>query len=255
MKKIILTLAGFGFLFFDCLGQEIEWQNTIGGDSLDEPRSIQQTADGGYILCGFSLSNSSGDKMENCIGNWDYWMVKTDAFGNIQWENTIGGNGWDWPYSIQQTTDGGYILGGFSDSNISGDKTENSNGGYDYWIVKTDSAGNIQWQNTIGGSGYDFLYSIQQTTDGGYILGGFSNSNISGDKTENSNGDKDYWIVKTDAIGNIQWQNTIGGSNRDELLSIQQTDDGGYILGGTSWSNISGDKTENNWDTMQFYYD
>jgi hypothetical protein len=88
----------------------------------------------------------------------------------------------------------------------------------------------IEWQNTIGGSNMDFLYSIQQTTDGGYILGGYSSSNISGDKTENSHGGHDYWIVKIDAVGNIQWQKTIGGSDTDYLRSLQQTTDGGYIL-------------------------
>ncbi len=224
----------------------ILWQNTIGGDSGDDLYSIQQTADGGYILGGSSLSTISGDKTEGWIGWYDYWIVKTDAAGNIQWQNTIGGSLSDELYYIRQTADGGYILGGKSNSSISSDKTENNNGGYDYWIIKTDAAGNIQWQNTIGGSGDDALQSIQQTTDGGYILGGWSNSNISGDKTESTNGGIDYWIIKTDAIGNIQWQNTIGGSGFDVLLSIQQTTDGGYILGGYSGSNISGDKTENN---------
>src|ERR1041384_3081915 len=95
--------------------------------------------------------------------------------------------------SIQQTIDGGYILGGSSTSFISGDKTENSNGGNDYWVVKIDSTGHIQWQNTIGGNGEDILNSVQQTSDGGYILGGYSDSNISGDKTENSMGHTDYW--------------------------------------------------------------
>ncbi|HNU34943.1 MAG TPA: hypothetical protein PKN75_15255, partial [Bacteroidia bacterium] len=226
--------------------QEIEWQNTIGGDSLDELYYIQQTVDGGYILGGSSSSNISGDKTENGNGNKDYWIVKTDSAGDIQWQNTIGGNGEDLLCSIQQTIDGGYILGGTSGSGISGDKTENSIGLNDYWIVKTDTVGNIQWQNTIGGSSGDVLNAIQQTNDGGYILGGTSGSDISGDKTENSiNNSSDYWIVKTDSSGNIQWQNTIGGGNYDYLNSIQQTIDGGYILGGTSGSGISGDKTEN----------
>ncbi|MEO5572207.1 MAG: T9SS type A sorting domain-containing protein [Bacteroidia bacterium] len=126
----------------------------------------------------------------------DIWIVKTDASGNIQWQNTIGGSAPDDLYSIQQTADGGYILGGSSWSNISGDKTENSNGGNDYWIVKTDTTGNILWQNAIGGSDHDILWSVQQTTDEGYILGGYSRSNISGDKTENCNGSEDYWIMK-----------------------------------------------------------
>jgi hypothetical protein len=245
-------LAGYSFSMgvnywivkTDTLGN-IQWQNTIGGSGEDFLFSIKQTIDGGYILGGYSDSNISGDKSENSQGSFDYWIVKTDASGNIQWQNTIGGSGVDVLLSIEQTIDGGYILGGYSNSNISGDKTENTQGSTDYWIVKTDNSGNIQWQNTIGGSGDDVLFSIQQTTDEGYILGGRSNSNISGDKTENSQGSYDYWIIKTDASGNIQWQNNIGGSAADELSSIRQTNDGGYILGGTSQSNISGDKAEN----------
>ena len=222
-----------------------EWQNTIGGNTEDWLYCIQQTADSGYILGGSSRSTISGDKTENCIGNFDYWIVKTDASGNIQWENTIGGNDLDMLWSVQQTTEEEYIIGGYSLSDISGDKYENSIGLSDYWIVKIDSLGNLKWQNTIGGNSFDELYSIQQTADGGYILGGSSRSNISGDKTENCIGWSDFWTVKTDSSGNIQWQNTIGGNSYDELYSIQQTNDNGYIFGGRSASNISGDKTEN----------
>ncbi len=222
----------------------IQWQNTIGGIHLDELYSARQTTDGGYILAGRSQSDISGDKTENCLGDWDYWIVKTDATGNIQWQNTIGGSLIDEMYSVKQTVDGGYILGGSSRSHISGDKTEDTNGWLDYWLLKTDATGNIQWQNSIGGGFDDELYSIQQTADGGYILGGSSVSDISGDKTENSIGGTDYWIVKTDAIGNILWQNTIGGLSFDVLQSVYQTADGGYILGGYSESDISGDKTE-----------
>lgn len=124
----------------------------------------------------------------------------------IEWQKTIGGSINDELYSVQQTTDGGFILGGYSNSNISGDKTENNRGGYDYWIVKVNKSGIIQWQKTIGGSSDDILYSLNQSTDGGYILGGASGSGISGEKSESSIGGKDYWIVKIDSIGNIQWQ-------------------------------------------------
>ncbi|MFN4255571.1 MAG: T9SS type A sorting domain-containing protein [Saprospiraceae bacterium] len=222
----------------------IAWQNTVGGSGWEQLYCIQPTSDGGYILGGHSYSNISGDKTENSMGSVDYWVVKLDASGNVQWENTIGGNDDDVLYSVQQTADGGYILGGESRSDASGDKTENSMN-FDYWVVKLNAAGSIQWQNTIGGSGADYLYSVQQTADGGYILGGSSFSNASGDKTENNVGGSDYWIVKIDAVGNIQWQNTIGGSLYEGLSSIRQTSDGGYIIGGTSNSNISGDKTEN----------
>ncbi|MFN0173996.1 MAG: T9SS type A sorting domain-containing protein [Saprospiraceae bacterium] len=247
MKKIFSFLAATLCALTPLFAQApaIEWQNTIGGNDADFLFSLQQTADGGYILSGSSTSNISGDKTENCLGNWDYWVVKLDATGSILWQNTIGGIGLDRLESIQQTLDGGYILGGYSTSNISGDKTENSQGYEDYWVVKLDALGGIQWQNSIGGSNGDQLIDLQQTSDGGYILGGHSQSNISGDKTENGLGEDDFWVVKLDATGTIQWQNTISGNKSDRLYSIQQTVDGGYILGGASLSNISSDKTEN----------
>jgi hypothetical protein len=236
----------------DSLGN-IQWQSTIGGSAMDDLSSIEQTIDGGYILGGNSLSNISGDKTENNIGSFDYWIVKTDSLGNIQWQNTIGGFDYDLLYAIKQTSDGGYILGGESISNISGDKSENCIGGIDYWIVKTSSSGVIQWQNTIGGFGAEKLYSIEQTTDGGYILGGSSDSDVSGDKTEDSKGGSDYWIVKIDLFGNIQWQKNIGGSGADERISIKQSNDQGYIIVGNSWSDISGDKTENSKGSSDYW--
>ena len=257
MKKHFLVLSILSLSFVNSFGQYlIQWQNTIGGGDSDWLFSIQQTTDEGFILCGWSISNISGDKTENSQGVDDYWIVKLDAVGNIEWQNTIGGSGLERYPSIQQTSDEGYILGGWSDSDMSGDKTENSQGGQDYWVVKLDSIGNIQWQNTIGGSSDDILYSIKQTLDEGYILGGWSRSDSMGDKTENSQGDHDYWVIKLDALGNIQWQNTIGGSTVDYLLSAYETPDNGYVLGGYSASNISGDKTENslgNMGTMDYW--
>ncbi|MBK7887443.1 MAG: T9SS type A sorting domain-containing protein [Bacteroidetes bacterium] len=235
------------------LAQEIQWQNTIGGSKIDGMFSVQKTNDGGFILGGHSDSNISGDKTENSFGYWDYWIVKTDSLGNIWWQNTIGGSAGDVLNSVQQTSDGGYILGGYSYSSIGGDKSENSLGVCDYWVLKTDSVGNIQWQNTIGGSNWDVLFTVQETVDGGFILGGESTSNISGDKSENSLGLKDYWVVKIDSVGNILWQNTIGGNDNDILTSIQQTTDGGYILGGYSISDISGDKTENSFGIWDYW--
>ncbi|MBL0071316.1 MAG: T9SS C-terminal target domain-containing protein [Bacteroidetes bacterium] len=244
MRKALLILTLLP-LTFRINAQEIEWQNTIGGSLTDFLYNVKACVDGGYICGGSSESNISGDKSQNAIGEADYWIVKLDSSGNIQWQKTIGGNGIDNISTILQTGDGGFVCGGWSDSNISGDKTENSQGGSDYWIVKLDMNGIIQWQNTIGGKGLDFLNSLEQTSDGGYICGGSSNSGISGDKSENTNGLDDYWIVKIDSLGNIQWENTVGGLMVDRLNAIQQTFDGGYICGGTSESDISGDKLEN----------
>ena len=236
----------------DSIGN-IQWENTIGGTLVDQFNSISQTSDNGFILGGWSNSGISGDKTENSNGNYDFWIVKIDSIGNIQWQNTIGGSAAEDLRTIEQTIDGGYIIGGTSISGISGDKTEGSLGYEDYWIVKIDSIGNIQWENTIGGSYPDLLYVVRQTVDGGYIVGGASQSGISGDKTENSMGIFDYWVVKTDSVGNIEWQQTIGGSNSDYLYNVLQTTDGGYILAGSSMSNITGDKTENSWGAFDYW--
>ena len=187
-KTLFLTSVLSIFFIAKVFSQapEIEWQNTIGGNNNDYLQSIQQTTDGGYILGGFSYSDSSGDKTEALLGNDDYWVVKLNRASDIEWQNTIGGSSYDELYSVRQTSDGGYILGGRSYSGISGDKTEASSGGWDYWAVKLNSTGDIEWQNAIGGSGDDNLWSAEQTTDGGYILGGYSTSGISGDKTEAS---------------------------------------------------------------------
>src|SRR5262245_13796020 len=144
-------------------------------------------------------------------------------------------------------------MGGYSLSGIGGDKTQNSRGANDYWMVKTDSLGNKQWDKRFGGDSDDRCISMQQTTDGGYILGGFSLSGISGDKTQAILDTSpvsyfcDFWIVKVDALGIKQWDKKFGGLNsEDEFGNVTQTSDGGFLIAGTSYSSISGDKSENN---------
>jgi type IX secretion system substrate protein len=227
------------------LSGNIIWQKTIGGSSYDSFSTMALTHDGGCILGGYSDSNISGNKTENSKGGFDFWIVKLDSSGDIVWDKTIGGSGTDVLNSIVQTLDNGFLLSGRSSSDISGDKTENSEGESDFWIVKLASNGTIEWQNTIGGNDIDQAYSANQTSDGGYIIGGFSRSTISGDKTENGQGNFDCWLVKINNVGIIEWQNTIGGSEIDGITSVMQSSDGSYILGGNSQSNISGDKSEN----------
>lgn len=225
----------------------IEWQKSFGGSDYDETYSIQQTTDGGYIVAGYSKSNDGDVTGHHGSFYSDYWIVKLDNTGNIQWQKSLGGSISDWVYSIQQTTDGGYIVAGSSNSN-NGDVTGN-HGGYDYWVVKLYSTGNIEWQKSLGGSDDEWAESIQQTTDGGYIVAGYTNSN-DGDVTGNHGGyGYDYWIVKLDNSGNIEWEKSLGGSGNDYANSIQQTTDGGYIVAGFSDSN-DGDVTGNHghWD-------
>ena len=222
----------------------IEWQNSLRTNKNDMCTSLHFTDDGGYIVGGFSSGGVNGDKTTASKGLDDFWILKLDAFGNISWQKTIGGSSTDMLVTIRQTTDGGFIVGGSSISNASADKTENSNGAYDYWIMKLTSTGSITWQNTIGGSDMDALSDVIQTSDGGYLIGGYSSSGISGDKSEANLGSDDYWVVKLDPSGNISWQNTIGGSGRDVLTGLHQNYDGGYIISGYTPTGISGDKTE-----------
>lgn len=233
----------FWIIKLDTAGN-IVWQNTIGGSDEDVLTCVEQTSDHGYIIGGDSYSGISGDKTEASRGNSDYWVLKLDSLGNIQWQKTLGGTNYETLAAVHQTLDGGYILGGHSNSGQTGDKTESSQGSIDYWIVKLGAAGNIQWQNTIGGNDLDRLGSVALTMDGGYIIGGFSMSGVSGDKTDPNNGSNDYWPVKLDSAGNIEWQHGMGGSGSDVITSISQTMDGGYMVGGHSSSGVSGNKTE-----------
>lgn len=223
----------------------IQWDKTIGGNDNEFCSGVELTNDGGVILSGFSISNISGEKTENIRGGFDYWIVKLDNEGNIQWDKTIGGNDGDFGRGIKQTSDGGYVISGISNSNMSGEKTENGRGFFDYWVVKLDKTGNFIKDKTIGGNGDDTeVWSLEKTSDGGYIFGGTSNSNISGEKTEDSRGGYDYWVVKLDNEFNIQWDKTLGGSSYDALYSLKEIQNNQFVVAGLSWSDVSGDKTE-----------
>lgn len=231
---------------------KLDWQKSLGGSGFDLLQSIKGTQDGGFILAGTSSSNQGLDKLSDSKGLSDFWVVKLDAKGQEQWQQTIGGSGQEDLLTVIPTRDGGYLLGGSSSSAktvISATttlktqstakedltlKTESTRGSMDYWIVKLDSKGNVAWQKTYGGRYSDLLRSLEQTKDGGFILGGYSNSPQSGDKTAASIGIGDYWIIKTDELGAIEWQNTYGGSGDNQLYVIHQTEDEGYIVGGNT---------------------
>lgn len=221
----------------------IQWAKCLGGTSDDTAAGIQQTTDGGYIVIGSTLSNN-GDVSGN-NGNWDYWVVKLDNLGLIQWQKCLGGTGEDIGYSIQQTADSGYVVAGFTKSNNGDVSGNNAVGIPDYWVVKLNVTGSIQWQKCLGGTGDDKAYSIRQTADSGYAVAGYTRSN-DGDVTGNhAVGLQDYWIVKLNNSGIIQWQKCLGGTNDDWARSTKQTTDGGYIVAGWSKSN-NGDVTGNN---------
>ena len=219
MEKVITLLAAI-FVFSLCNPAKatldappVVWEKTFGGSSRDEGWSVQQTTDGGFVIAGGTSSFGAGGD--------DVYLIKTDSEGNLLWEKTFGGSSWDSAHSVQQTTDGGFIIAGYTGSFGAGND--------DVYLIKTDPNGEMLWQNTFGGSKWDYGYSVQQTTDGGFIIAGDTSSFSAWPYS-------DVYLIKTDSVGNMQWQKTFGGSHFDFGWSVQQTADGGYIIAGDTKS-------------------
>jgi hypothetical protein len=194
----------------------VQWNKTI---DLGEASSIIQSSDGGYVVAGWTESFGAGDG--------DIFVVKLDSSGNVQWTKTMGGSSNDGAVSIIQSSDGGYVVAGYTYSFGAG--------GWDIYVVKLDSGGNIVWTKTIGGSNLDVAYSIIQSSDGGYI--------VAGETWSFGAGGSDIYVVKLDSGGNVQWAKTIGGSNNDgsvsffyAAVSITQSSDGSYVVAGSTQS-------------------
>ncbi|MFZ8826290.1 MAG: T9SS type A sorting domain-containing protein [Candidatus Caldipriscus sp.] len=262
VRGLILALLSVSLVAFFTQyahAQVVRFAKIYGGTGSVMASPVQQTSDGGYIVAGWTFSFGAG--------YWDIILIKTDANGDIQWAKTYGGTDHDFAFSVQQTSDGGYIVAGLT--------TSFGAGGEDIFLIKTDAFGNVQWAKTYGGTDNDRAYSVQQTSDGGYIMvgrpvaggiGGYSlliktdaNGNLEWAKIyegveatsvrQTSDGGyivagytayfgagvSDIILIKTDANGNIQWAKTYGqASSNDEASSVQQTSDGGYILAGAT---------------------
>lgn len=242
----------FWVVKIDQLGNK-QWDKRFGGYSDDgDLYSLIQTTDGGYLLNGSSGSDIGGDKTQNCRGGADYWIVKIDASGNKEWDRRYGGLGDDINTTVKITPDGGYILAGYTWSPQGGDVSQPARGGVDYWVVKTDSAGNKQWDARFGGTDENFLAGLVPTNDGGYLLGGFSNSDSGGDKTQDNTvpNNANYWVVKIDSAGNKLWDKTFGSNSTDYFTALIKTADGGFLLGGYSYGTVGYDKTSPDCDSV-----
>ena len=188
------------------------WNRTFGGTDTDWGNCIQQTTDGGYILTGFTKSFGAGD--------YDVWLIKTNNTGNMMWNRTFGGTAGDFGLCVQQTADNGYIITGYTYSFGAGD--------VNVWLIKTDNTGNMIWNTTFVGTQVSGGFYVQQTTDGGYIITGIT------DSSDPENGD--FWLIKTDCNGNMEWNKIFGGSNDDWGRCVQQTSDSGFIITGLTRS-------------------
>ncbi len=194
----------------------LEWEKTYGGNDCDAAEEVWQTSDGGFIIVG--ITNSFG------AGDFDISLIKTDGNGNELWNRTFGGREMEYGTSVRQTSDSGYIIAGFTGSY--------GMGGNDAWLVKVDNQGDLEWNKTFGDAipgdrfGGEYFMCVQQTQEGGYIAAGRNYLD--------NNGNSDMFVVKVDSSGNQEWEKLIGSSYPDGCLWITQTFDGGYILTGQS---------------------
>jgi hypothetical protein len=261
MKRLATILGIFTLLLVSFSHAQQRWERTYGGAGEEYSSSVRQTSDGGYIVAG--TTNSFGN-------DFQVYLVKTNAYGDTIWTKIYGGLDWDSGISVQQTTDGGYIVAG---------QTGSFGNDYQVYLLKTNASGDTLWTRTYGGAGFEVGFSVQQTTDGGYIVAGSTESfgngrrvylvktNASGDTlwtrtyawTDYQEGysvqqtqdggyvvagycvdslgtDFQVYLVKTDASGNLQWERNYGGPSEEEGYSVQQTTDGGYIIAGVTWA-------------------
>ncbi|HHT9155038.1 MAG TPA: hypothetical protein ACFYD5_04410 [Candidatus Tripitaka sp. YC43] len=198
----------------------VEWQKTYGGIDWDEASSICQAGDGGYVVAGRTLSFGPLPEKRYYMKYSDVWLLKLRSDGAVEWQKAYGGGDCDYALSVLQTSDGGYVVGGVTESFGAGAS--------DFWILKLRSDGTVEWQKTYGGRDNDHGGPVRQTSDGGYLVAGATRSFGAGAL--------DSWVLKLRPDGTVEWQKTYGGDYDDAGCSIQQTGDGGYIVAGNTES-------------------
>ncbi len=203
----LLSATFFILVLAAPLTAQVRFQRTYGGGFADRGHSVAQTTDTGYVIAGQTGSATTWS---------DAWLLKTDAYGDTIWTRTYGGTSNDMTYSVAQTTDGGYVITGGTQSFGAGS--------YDVWLIKTDSTGDAMWTRTYGGANYDGGRSVAQTTDGGYVIAGWTKSAGAGNE--------DFWLIKTDALGDTIWTRIYGGEYKDYGYAVTEAADGGYVIAG-----------------------
>jgi hypothetical protein len=224
----IFLVSFFYFLNSVLIAQapDTMWTKTFGGDSSDAGLFVTQTNDGGYIITGYTKSFGAGEE--------DVWLVKTNTDGDTLWTKTFGGIGIDKGVSVRQTTDGGYIIIGSTDSFGSGQ--------FDIWVVKTNANGDLQWNKTFGGISSDYGHYVEEISNGGYI--------ISGTTSSFGASDVDVWLIRSDADGDTLWTRTFGDSTNNSNYSVQLTTGEGYIIVWQGSERVWLTKTDMDGDTL-----
>ena len=214
----------------------ILWQKNLGGSGSDRAKKIITTNDGGYMV--IAEAGSQDGDVPNSHGGFDFWLIKLSIDGDIEWQNTYGGEGYDIVTDIVQDQENNYIVCGFVGSDNTGQIGPN-HGLLDYWVIKVSSAGDLIWQNNFGGSGVDYARAIANSNDNGYLIAGSTDS-VDGDVIGNDGG-YDFWVVRVNDLGELVWQQTYGGTKADGCYEIEATNDHGFVLGGLTWSDNEGD--------------
>lgn len=228
----------------------LQWNKTYGGSKDDRGQSLVQTADGGYALTGYAMSDDGDGSVNN--GFHDNWIIKLNATGDIEWEKSFGFSGHDHSYDILQTDDGGFFFTGFlditsarADGNTEKGNTLTSHGVGEFWGTKINEIGDLQWRGYFGGTNNDRSHAVVQADDGGFVMAGFTESDDF-DISE-TQGSYDFWMVKVDGNGNMLWERSFGGSGIEISYDISKTNDGGYVIAGNTFSSdgdISNNKGE-----------
>lgn len=236
--------AGDAWIVNLSVAGDLIWQHPLGGSEHDEARAIRQTADGGYIVAGYTYS-SDGD-----VSGWhpgtiygvprtDAWVVRLDASGAIAWQKCLGGSGYDRAWDVLQTADGGFVVAGSTSTENDGDVEGHHHGGDEYyswenddaWVVRLDAAGTLLWQHCLGGTEDDVARAVVPAFGGGYVVAGYTASR-DGDVTSHHGGSDDVWVAEVDDTGVLVWQRTYGGSRSEQAFDLQRTADDGFIVAG-----------------------
>ena len=226
---------------------EVEWGTSIGGGSSDFINSVVETTEGGYLIGGdFSSSIDLGNGTTlTSKGDQDGMLIKYNAEGEVEWGTSIGGSSEDRINSVVETTEGGYLIGGYfisSSIDLENGTTLTNKGGSDGMVIKYNIEGEVEWGTSIGGGSIDHISSVVETTEGGYLIGGYfysSSIDLGNGKQISNHGSTDSYdgmVIKYNAEGEVEWGKSIGGSSEDSIKSVVETTEGGYLIGGDFYS-------------------